>query len=33
MVLCGKSFIKKLQKLDNNTFLIGQDGWADGRLA
>lgn len=21
-----------MQKLDNNTFLIGQDGWADGRL-
>ncbi len=21
-----------IQKLDNNTFLIGQDGWADGRL-
>lgn len=21
-----------LQKLDNDTFLIGQDGWADGRL-
>ncbi len=22
----------KMQKLDNDTFLIGQDGWADGRL-
>jgi predicted MPP superfamily phosphohydrolase len=21
-----------IQKLDNNTFLLGQDGWADGRL-
>jgi len=21
-----------MQKLDNNIFLIGQDGWADGRL-
>ena len=21
-----------MQKLDNDTFLIGQDGWADGRL-
>ena len=22
----------EIQKLENNTFLIGQDGWADGRL-
>jgi len=22
----------KMQNLDNDTFLIGQDGWADGRL-
>lgn len=24
--------VSGMQKLDNNTFLIGQDGWADGRL-